>query len=192
MFEYRPIEYVVIYVTFTHEQVSEKLATVRIVRFFVESKAAAVVQICRELRGKAFAQNLNGGGVLFVTDFIVFLALCLRFQALPREGTTQKVKQNVAHRFHIVSAGLFNAQMCVETSVAGRACKIFMLPVRNVLMGTRVSVFLRQTKIDHVNLDNEECLAPIDASSAAFYKMALTWFARLPRPMRKLSGLISR
>lgn len=46
---------------------------------------------------------------------------------------------------------LTNAQMCVNGGIAGSASQVFILPVRNVLMRTSITVLLGQTKINDVH-----------------------------------------
>ena len=41
--------------------------------------------------------------------------------------------------------------MCVDAGVAGGAGQVLVFPVRDVLVGARVAVLLRQPKVDHVD-----------------------------------------
>jgi hypothetical protein len=50
------------------EEDSEELPQVHVVGGLLESESAAVVQVHGELGGKALAQNLDGGGHLFLAD----------------------------------------------------------------------------------------------------------------------------
>eukprot|EP01043_Picozoa_sp_COSAG02_P010588 COSAG02_NODE_374_length_23583_cov_12.568855_12_plen_436_part_00 len=74
------------------------------------------------------------GGVLLVTNFVVLLALCLRFEALPRQGAAEEVQQHVTHGLHVVTAALLYAEVGVEARVARCSCQVLVLPVRDVLV----------------------------------------------------------
>lgn len=72
------------------------------------------------------------------------------------------------------------------------------LPIWNMLMCWTISVLLGKSEINNVNLNkNEKNLNRKRQYTWSFYiykteTKSPTWLARLPRPIRKLSGLISR
>ena len=73
------------------------------------------------------------------------------------------------------------------------------VPVRNMLMGRAVSVFLSKTKVNGIHLQKRltwdgyirETTERDKKGNWKGKHLANTWFARLPKPMRKLSGLMS-
>ena len=84
--------------------------------------------------------------------------------------------------------GLTDAEVSVDARVPRRARQVLVLAVRNVQVRLGVSVLLRESKVDHVDLraKSQACAHEhLDQSRR-------TWFPRLPMPMRKLSGLMSR
>lgn len=74
------------------------------------------------------------------------------------------------------------------------------LPIRNVLMSRSISIFLGESKIDGINLHvtdlqiqpNHNQEIENDTEKLQSKAKRVTWLARLPNPMRKLSGFISR
>lgn len=80
---------------------------------------------------------------------------------------------------------LTDTKMGIDRGVTGGTRQILILPVRNVQMGLGVTVLLGQTEINDVDLGPR-----LDGETRHDDK--LTWLPRLPIPMRKLSGLMSR
>jgi hypothetical protein len=70
-----PIEDIIVLVTFTYEEVSEKFAKVRVVGLVIEAKSAGVVQEDPELVGEATTEDVGGGGHLLLHDSIILLLL---------------------------------------------------------------------------------------------------------------------
>ena len=52
---------------------------------------------------------------------------------------------------HVVSPGLFDAEAGVDGGVPGRAREVLVFSVRDVLVGARVPVLLRQAEVDDVD-----------------------------------------
>jgi hypothetical protein len=71
---------------------------------------------------------------------------------LPRQSSFQKVDQYKPKALEIVPAALLYADMRVKTSVPSSTREAFPVLVGNVLAGLRVSVLLRETKINYVNV----------------------------------------
>ena len=101
-----PVEDVVVLEALTHEQVTEDLTQVGVVRLVVEAEAAGVVEVDGELVREATAQDFGRGGHLLLHDTIVLLLLGCRLKALPRETTTAEVQHHVTQRLHVVTARL--------------------------------------------------------------------------------------
>lgn len=81
------------------------------------------------------------------------------------------------------------------------AILMLVLPVRNMLMSRTVSIFLCQTKINDIdliimiaetNFVQQTKFTSITEKNSIGNGNIRTWLARRPKPMRKLSGLISR
>ena len=147
-----PIEDVVILEAFTNEQITEDLAEVRVVGLVVEAKRASVVEVDGELVGEATAENLGGGGHLLLHDAVVLLLLSGSLQTLPGQRSTAEVKHNVAQGFHVVTTGLLNTQVGVDTGVASGTGQVLVLTVRDVEVSLGVTVLFGQAKVDNVDL----------------------------------------
>lgn len=147
-----PVEDVVILEGLADEQVPEDLPQVRVIGLVVKTQRAGVVQVDGELVGKSPAQNLGGGGHLLLHDTVVLLLLGSRLQALPGQGTTAEVEHNVTQGLHIVTTGLFDAKVGVDTGVTGSSGKVLVLTVGDVEVSLGVTVFLGKTKVNYVDL----------------------------------------
>ena len=96
--------------------------------------------------------HLAGRAHLLLADFLVLLPLCCRLEPLPRQTAPQEVHQHIAHRLHVISPALLNAQVCVDGRIAGRAGEVLIFPVRDVDVGLGVAVLLGQAKVNDVHL----------------------------------------
>ena len=76
--------------------------------------------------------------------------------------------------------------MGVDAGVAGGAREILVLPIGNVLVGARISELFGQSKIYHITQ-----VALVLKEVYQLYKSYL-YYTFFPRPIRKLSGFISR
>ena len=133
-------------------QYPEELAQVHVVGRLLESQAAAIVQVHRELRGESLAERLHRCRHLLLADLIVLLFLVPRLQTLPRERSAQEVHEDVPERLHVVAAALLNAQMRIDAGVPRRARQALVLPVRDVRPRPAVAVLLRQPEVDDEDL----------------------------------------
>lgn len=147
-----PVEDVVILESFADEQVTEDLAEVRVVGLIVEAKRAGVVEVDGELVGEATAENLGGSGHLLLHDTVVLLLLSGSLQTLPGQRATAEVKHNIAQRLHVITTGLLDTQVSVDTGVTSGTSQVLVLTVRNVEVSLGVTVLLGQTKVDNVDL----------------------------------------
>lgn len=79
-------------------------------------------------------------------------------------------------------------QMSINAHVSRRATQTFPFPVRNVLLGFRIAVLFSHSKVNDMN-DYETHVNVMSAMNVGNLRLA----AFVPgRPMRKLSGLMSR
>ena len=62
-----------------------------------------------------------------------------------------KLVFSLTERLHVVSPGLFDAEVGVDGGVPGRAREVLVFSVRDVLVGARVPVLLRQAEVDDVD-----------------------------------------
>ena len=62
-----------------------------------------------------------------------------RGKYLPRQPALEEVQQNESQGFKVVSSGLFQSKMCIETGIACCACEVFILFVRYVLVGLGIA-----------------------------------------------------
>ena len=105
-----------------------------------------------EHTGEAFAQLLDRCRLLLLADLLVLLLICRGLEALPREGATEEVHENVGKGLEVVPTGLLNTQVSVDGRVAGGTRQVLVLPVRDVQVRLRVPVLLRETEVDDVDL----------------------------------------
>lgn len=101
-----PVENVVVLEALAHEQVTEDLAQVAVVRLVVEAQGACVVQVNGELVGETTAEDLGRSGHLLLHDAVVLLLLGRSLQALPRQRAAAEVEHNIAQRLHVVTTRL--------------------------------------------------------------------------------------
>lgn len=84
-------------------------------------------------------------------DQLVLFLVGVGADALPWEGTTEEVEENMADGLQIVPSRLFPAAMRVDGHVPRRAGKTLFLRIRNVRLGQRVPVMLGHPEIYNVN-----------------------------------------
>lgn len=147
-----PVENVVVLERLANEEIAEDLAEVGVVGLVVEAKGAGVVEVDSELVGESTAEDLGGGGHLLLHDTVVLLLLSSSLQTLPGEGTTAEVEHDVAERLHVITARLLNTQVSVDTGVTGSTSKVLVLTVGDVEVSLRVTVLLRETEINDIDL----------------------------------------
>lgn len=147
-----PIEDVVVLERLADEQITEDLAEVRVVGLVVKAERTGVVQVDGELVREPTAKDLCGSGHLFLHDAVVLLLLGGRLQTLPGERTTAEVEHDISEGFHVITTGLLDSEMGVDTGIPGSTSQVLILAVRDVEVGLGVTVFLREAKIDDVNL----------------------------------------
>lgn len=147
-----PVEDVVVLEGLADKQVPEDLPQVGVVGFVVETQGTGVVQVDSKLIGVATAQDLSGGGHLLLHNTIVLLLLGGGLQTLPGEGATAEIKHDIAQRLHIVTTGLLNTQVSVDTGITSGTSEVLVLTVGDVEVGLGVTVFLGQTKVNDIDL----------------------------------------
>jgi hypothetical protein len=62
-----------------------------------------------------------------------------------------EVHEDVAEALHVVPSALLNAEVGVDAGVARRPRQVLVLPVGDVLVGPRITVLLRQAKVNDVD-----------------------------------------
>lgn len=127
-----PVENIVILESLADEEITEDLAEIAIVGLIVESERSSVVEVNGELVGEAAAKDFGRGGHLLLHDSVVLLLLGSSLQTLPRERATTEVEHDVAKRFHIITARLFNAEVSVDRGISSSAGKVLVLAVRDM------------------------------------------------------------
>lgn len=147
-----PVENVIVLEGLADEQVPENLPQVRVVGFVIETQGTGVVQVDGELVGETTAKNLCGGGHLLLHDTVVFLLLSSGLQTLPGKRTTAEVEHDITEGFHIITAGLFDTKVSVDTGITGSTREVLVLTVGDVEVRLGVTVFLSETEIDDVDL----------------------------------------
>jgi len=147
-----PIEDEVILVALSEKQVLQQPTQVGIIRPVLEAQTSAIVQVCHKINWEMLAQNLHRCRHLLLHDFLVLLLLRIRPQALPWQAAAVEIHQNVADSLQIVTATLFDAQMCVNTGITRGTCQTLALPVWDVLLCFGVAILFRETEVDDVHL----------------------------------------
>ena len=159
-----PVILVVVVVTALVHQILEDFAHVVVVRALLEFQIPAVLQVGVELLGKATSQCLDCRLNLLVLDTVVFVVLVLALEALPRQIASKEVYQNEPDTFEVVTPTLLDAQVCVDTGVAGRSSQRLVVLVWDVLASLRVTIPLRKAEVDHMHdvlllaVSNEEVI----------------------------------
>jgi hypothetical protein len=147
-----PVENVIVLVSLTYKEVTEKLSQIRIIRFVVETKSPSVVQKYAEFVGKPAAEEIRGGRHLLLHDTIVFLLLCSSFETLPWQSAAEEVHENVSQGLKVITTGLLDSQVGVDGCITSSASEILVLPVGNVEMCFGVTELLGETEIDNIDL----------------------------------------
>lgn len=112
-----PVEDIVVLESFTHEEITEDFAEVRVVGLIIETEGTSVVEVDGKLVGEATAEHFGRGRHLLLHDTVILLFLGSSLQSLPRKGTTAEVKHHVSERLHVITAGL----LCIYVSMRGQA-----------------------------------------------------------------------
>jgi hypothetical protein len=162
-----PIKDIVVLEAFSDEEITEELAEVQVIRLVVEAERTRVVQEDSEFVRESAAQKIGGGCHLLLHDVVVLLLLGGSLETLPRESAAKEVHKHVGNGFQVITTGLFDTQVSVDRRVPSSSGKILVLPVGDVKVGLGVTELLGKS-------------------------MTLTWLPRLPMPIKKLSGLMSR
>jgi len=142
LFQHCPVESVVVLVVQGSEEDPEQLSEIHVVGSLFEAKTSAVVQIHGKLCGESLAENFNRCWHFLLTNFLVLLFLGGGLESLPGQTSSVEVHQDVAQRLHVVTSALFNTEMGVDGGVPGSSGQVLVLPVRNVLSSSVISVLL--------------------------------------------------
>lgn len=122
-----------------------------VVGFLLELERPAVFHVLTELRGVASAELLEARLDLLFLDIVVLLVLGASGKTLPGELAFDKVEQDVADGFKIVSPRLLDTLVRGDGSVTRRARQILAVLVRDVL-SIGVLVALGQSEINDVDV----------------------------------------
>jgi hypothetical protein len=147
-----PVKDVVVLEALADEEITEDLAEVGVVGLVVEAEGTRVVEVDGELVGEAAAEDLGRCGHLLLHDAVVLLLLGRSLESLPWQGATAEVEHDIAERLHIITTRLFNAQVGVDARIASSASQVLVLTVWDVEVSLWVTVLLRQTKVNNVDL----------------------------------------
>jgi hypothetical protein len=147
-----PVEHIVVLVTLTGEKVPEELAQVGVVRLVIEPQGTGIVQEDPELVGETAAEKVGRGCHLLFHDTVVLLLLCSRLQALPRQGSTKEIHEDVGKRLQIIAASLLHSQMGVDGRISGSSGQVLVLAIGDMKMGLGIPVLLRKTKVNDIDL----------------------------------------
>ena len=89
---------------------------------------------------------------LHVLDDLVLLATSLRLDPLPRKTAHKEVDQYKAQALEIVPSRLLNTDVCVEARIPGSSREGLTVLIRDMLATAAVSIALRQTEINDVDV----------------------------------------
>ncbi len=146
-----PVVFAVLDLAGVLESLSKELAEIVVVGGVFEAEVADVREVLAELLGEAFAEVLDGGGLLLLTNLFVLLLVGSSLETLPRQTATEEVHEDVAEGLEIISARLFTSQVRVDTHITGGTGERFALAVWDVLLRLGVSVLLGHAKVNDVN-----------------------------------------
>ena len=85
------IKDVVVLMSLTNKEITEKFAQVGIVRLIIEAKSTSVIQEDAKLGGESTAKEIRGSGHLLLHDTIVLLLLRSSLETLPGKGASKEV-----------------------------------------------------------------------------------------------------
>lgn len=157
-----PVVLAVFHLAGVLQRLSEELAQVVVVGCVFEAEVSHVREIFAEFFGEAFAEVLDGGRLLFLTNLFILLLIGRRLETLPRQAAPEEIHENVAQGLEIVSTGLLAAEVGIDTHVTSRSGERLALAVWDVLLGLGVSVLLGHAKINHMDDISSLCAGPAD------------------------------
>jgi len=85
-----------------------------VVGLLFEFDIAAIRYVLKEFLGDALGQLLDSGLAFLLTNLVILIVFVLARKTLPWESALQEVKQDVADRFEVISAGLLNTGVTVN------------------------------------------------------------------------------
>lgn len=91
-----PVKDVIVLVAHSIKEIFEKLSQVPNVWLLLEFQTATISQVKTNFFRKVFAQRLNLGRQLLISDLLVLLLFGSRWDSLPWELTLDEVKQYIA------------------------------------------------------------------------------------------------
>ena len=148
--EKSPIIFVVILVAEVLEKGTEQVLDVLVVWLVLEVEGSAVLHVGDELRWETLAEFFKVGHDLLLLDLLVLFLDSSGSKSLPREFSSQEVHEDVSETFHVVSSGLFDTDVSVDTGISGGTCEGFSVLVLDVLSIGRHEL-LGETEIDDEN-----------------------------------------
>lgn len=133
------------------EGLGKEVSEIVVVGGILESEVADIGKIFGKLLGEAFAEVLDHGRLLLLTNLLVLLLVGSGLEALPGKASTEEVHEDMAQGLKIVTTRLLSAKMGIDTHVPSCTGKGLALAVGDVLLGLGVTVLLGHTKVDNVN-----------------------------------------
>ena len=70
---------------------------------------------------------------------------------MPRETSLDKVHEDHPNLLKVISSGLLNTHVCVQTCITRRPCQLLIVFVANVTTSAGVLISLGQTKVNDVD-----------------------------------------
>lgn len=148
---FHPVIHVVELEALPRHGFSKEATKHQIVGLRSERQVNAVRHVRGELWGQSTGQNVHTCFHLFGKDCAIFFCFCLACQPLPRQRTTQEVDQHVTQRLQVVPPALFKSKVCVDRRVSCSALETAIFSIRDVPQRARVTVVLRQSKVNCVD-----------------------------------------
>lgn len=166
----RPVEDIVVLEALADEQITEDLSKIGIVGLVIETKGTGIVQIDGKFVGETTAESLGRGRHLLFHDPIILLLLGGSLQPLPWQRTSAEIEHDISERFHVIATGLFcgidqrrlaeqervslltDAKVSIDAGITSGTRQVLVLAVRDMEVGLWVSIFLGQTKVNHIHL----------------------------------------
>lgn len=122
-----------------------------IIGLVLEAQATDVGQVPGKLIRKPSAEVIDGDPLFAVSDFLVLLLVRVGLDALPWEGASEEVKEDMSEGLQVIPPALLPALVCVDGHVPGGPAQALLLTIRDVLPGHLVDVILCHPKVHNVN-----------------------------------------
>lgn len=146
-----PVVLVVPFVARFDKEVLEKGLKVAVIRLIFELEVSAIRKISDKFVGESLAKDFDGSAELLLHNLLILFLLVVGLHVLPGERSSQEIEEDIAQRFKIVSSGLLNTKMGIDTGISSGTSQTLTLSVGDML-AILADVSLSKTEIDDIHL----------------------------------------